>query len=61
MAAKKACRKCKVMVEGNKCPQCGGSDFTDSWKGRVYIIDADKSEIGKKIGAKQKGEYAIKV
>ena len=58
---KKACRKCKIPVEGTKCPVCQGSDFNENWKGRVYIIDAEKSEIAKKTNIKQKGEYAIKV
>ncbi|HLC55030.1 MAG TPA: transcription elongation factor subunit Spt4 [Candidatus Nanoarchaeia archaeon] len=59
--AKKACRKCKILVEGAKCTICQGTDFSENWKGRVYIIDAEKSEIAKKTGIKQKGEYAIKV
>ena len=58
--AKKVCRKCKIFVEGSECSICKGSDFTDNWKGRIYIVDANKSEIANKIGVKQKGEYAIK-
>ncbi|MDO8628437.1 MAG: transcription elongation factor subunit Spt4 [Nanoarchaeota archaeon] len=61
MAAKKACRKCKIIVEGNVCPMCKGTDFSDNWKGRLYIIDANKSDIAKKANITQKGEYAIKV
>ncbi|MEK6904331.1 MAG: transcription elongation factor subunit Spt4 [Nanoarchaeota archaeon] len=59
--AKKVCRKCRIFVEGSECPLCKGRDFSDNWKGRVYIIDVDKSEIAKKINIKAKGEYAIKV
>jgi DNA-directed RNA polymerase subunit E" len=58
---KKACKNCKIFVEGDECPVCKGSQFITNWKGRLYIIDANKSEIAKKIGAKVKGEYAIKV
>ncbi|MBW3005100.1 DNA-directed RNA polymerase subunit E'' [Candidatus Woesearchaeota archaeon] len=58
---KKACKSCKIFVEGDECPVCKGSQFITNWKGRLYIIDANKSEIAKKIGAKVKGEYAIKV
>ncbi len=58
---KKACKSCKIFVEGDECPVCKGSQFVTNWKGRLYIIDANKSEIAKKIGAKVKGEYAIKV
>jgi len=57
---KKACKKCKIFIDGNKCPLCDGNEFTESWKGRLYIIDAKNSEIAEKIGIKSKGEYAIK-
>lgn len=58
---KKACKSCKIFVEGDECPVCKGSQFVTNWKGRLYIIDANKSVIAQKIGAKVKGEYAIKV
>ncbi len=58
---KKVCKNCRIFVEGDKCPICQNSNFTDSWKGRLNIIDASKSLIAQKIGIKTKGEYAIKV
>lgn len=58
---KKVCRKCKIFVEGNECPLCHGNEFTESWQGRLYIIDTNKSDIADKIKIKVKGEYAIKV
>jgi DNA-directed RNA polymerase subunit E" len=58
---KKVCRKCKIMVEGNECPLCHNKELTESWQGRIYIIDVNKSEIAKKIKIDVKGEYAIKV
>lgn len=58
---KKACKKCKLFVEGNQCPICKGNDFTTNWKGRMYFMDVKKSEIAEKIGKEMKGEYAIKV
>lgn len=61
MAKKKACKKCKLFVEGNTCPGCGSANFSTSWQGRLYVTDVQKSEIAKKIGVKIKGEYAIKV
>ena len=57
---KKACIKCKIFVKGNECPICKGADFTTSWKGRIIIEDANKSEIAKNLNIKVKGEYAIK-
>jgi len=58
---KKVCEKCKLFVEKDVCPLCKGKQLTDRWKGRIYIIDAEKSEISKKLGINVKGEYAIKV
>ena len=60
MAKKKACRKCKLFVEGETCPNCKSDSFTTSWQGRLYIADV-KSMIAEKIDIKVKGEYAIKV
>ncbi|MCD4759672.1 DNA-directed RNA polymerase subunit E'' [archaeon] len=59
--AKKACKKCKLLVEGNVCPICKGNKFSDSWKGRLFIMDPEKSEIAKRVGLKVKGEYVIKI
>ncbi len=59
--AKKVCKKCKIFVEGPVCPLCKGNQFSDNWKGRMYIFDVSKSEIAKKIEVTEKGEYAIKV
>lgn len=59
--AKKVCRKCKIFVEGPTCQICKGNKFTDNWKGRLYVFDANKSEIGKNITIAVKGEYAIKI
>jgi len=61
MVKKKACKKCKLLVSGNECPLCKISSFANSWQGRLNILDANKSEIAKKLGIKVKGEYAIKV
>ena len=59
--SKKVCKKCKMMVEGNECPICKSNQFSTNFQGRVYILDANKSAIAKKIGNTVKGEYAIKV
>ena len=61
MAKKKVCKRCKLFVEEDTCPQCGTSSFTNSWQGRLYISDAEKSTIAEKVNIKLKGEYAIKV
>ena len=61
MTKKKACKKCKIFVEGEVCPICKGNEFVPNWKGRIHIIDHEKSEIAKKAGYTHDGEYAIKV
>ena len=58
---RKICKKCKIFVEGSECPICKENQFETSWKGRIAVLDPERSEIGKKIGIKDKGEYAIKV
>ena len=58
---KKVCKSCKIFVEGHQCPICKGNQFGESWQGRIFILDAGKSEIAKKLDINVKGEYAIKV
>ncbi len=55
---KKACLKCKILTEENACPKCGSSDLSESWRGRLIVID-EKSEIAQKLKL-GKGEFAIK-
>lgn len=58
---KQACKTCKRLLKGDECPICGKARITKDWKGRIYVIDANKSELAKKIGIKDAGEYAIRV
>lgn len=58
---KKACKKCKIFVEGGECPICKEGSFSTNWQGRLRVIDSNKSEIAKKIGITANAEYAIKV
>ena len=58
---RKACRKCRIFVKGTKCPLCNTEDLTTNWKGKIIIIDSNKSEVAKNLGIKSKGEYVIKV
>ncbi len=61
MAKEKVCKKCKVFVEGNVCPQCKGNQFTTVYQGKINILDANKSFIAKQMEIKEKGRYVIKV
>ncbi|MFH1209443.1 MAG: transcription elongation factor subunit Spt4 [archaeon] len=58
---RKVCKKCKIFVEKDICPICKGNQFNDNWKGRIIILNNEKSEIAKKIEIKHNGEYAIKI
>ncbi|MFO7710946.1 MAG: transcription elongation factor subunit Spt4 [Candidatus Woesearchaeota archaeon] len=60
MARKKACKKCKAFVSGEECPFCNNNTFSTTWKGRVYVFDAEKSEVAERMGFVKEGEYAIK-
>ena len=58
---KKACKECKIFVEEEKCPVIGKQKFSTNWQGRIFVTDAEHSEIGQKMGLPKQGEYAIKV
>jgi DNA-directed RNA polymerase subunit E" len=60
MAGKKACKSCKTLYEGDKCPKCASVEFTESWKGKVIILNPEKSEVAQKLKINEKGAYAIK-
>jgi len=59
--AVKACKRCKAIHESNKCPHCESDEFTDTFKGRVYILKPEESEVAKNLEVKQKGKFAIKL
>jgi len=57
----KACKKCRFIFEdGEKCPKCGSTSLTESWKGKIEVINPEKSEIAKQLKLTEKGVYAIK-
>ena len=56
----KACKICNTIYEGEKCPKCGSEESTDSFKGRIVILNPERSEIAEKLGVKNKGNFAIK-
>lgn len=61
MATEKACKACKAIFEGAKCPKCGSNEFTDSPKGKILILKPEESEIAKNLKLKEKGQFAIKI
>lgn len=59
--SRKICKNCKLFVTKDTCPLCKGHQFSDSFKGRVFIMNPEKSQVAKNMGLKAAGEYAIKV
>jgi len=60
MAGKdKACRKCKLLVKGSKCPICNGNDFSRSWKGVIFVKDPEGSEVAQLLEIKVPGRYCL--
>lgn len=60
MANKRACKICKMIYEGDKCPNCGSQEYSEEFKGRVMVLDSENSEVAKKLNIKKSGLYAIK-
>ncbi len=60
MPKEKACKICNAIYEGDKCPRCESKESTESFKGRIVVLDPEKSEIASKINIKSKGNFAIK-
>lgn len=60
MVKQKACKICNTIYEGDKCPKCESREFTDNFKGRIVLLNPEKSEIASKLNLKNKGNFAIK-
>jgi len=61
MAKDKACKTCKLIYYEDSCPSCGKKEVSETFKGRVEIIDKEKSKIGKELKINKNGFYAIKL
>ena len=62
MAVKeKACLNCKTIYFGDKCTNCWETPATETFKGRMHVFDAEKSEIAENLGINKNGEFAIKL
>lgn len=61
MSKEKACKGCKLIYEGDHCPSCGKKDVSDGFKGKIEIIDSEKSELAQHLKINKKGIYAIKL
>lgn len=61
MAKEKACKTCKLIYEGESCPNCGKKEVSENFKGKIVIVDPEKSELAKHLKITKKGLYAIKL
>jgi len=61
MASKeKSCLNCKTIYFGDKCPSCGETPASESFKGRIQVFDFEKSEMADRMKINKNGEFAIK-
>ncbi len=56
----KACTKCKLITNEERCPLCDGVTSTN-WSGLLIIVNPDKSNIATELGINTPGEYALRV
>ena len=56
----KSCLNCRAIYFGNKCPNCNETPASETFKGRIHIFDAKKSELAENMKINTKGEFAIK-
>ena len=60
MSKPKACKMCNTIHEEEKCPKCESKESTEGFKGRIVLLNPEKSEIAQKLNLKDKGNFAIK-
>jgi DNA-directed RNA polymerase subunit E" len=58
---KLACKICKKLVLGDRCPIHPDAKLAEAWKGKIIILDPNNSELAKKMNINDKGEYAIRI
>ena len=57
----KACKNCRTIFEGQKCAACGSVEFTESFKGKIVVLNPEQSEIAQKLKLNGKGTFAIRL
>jgi RNA polymerase subunit RPABC4/transcription elongation factor Spt4 len=61
MVKEKACLNCKKIYIGDKCPNCGGTPASDSFKGKIWVFNSKESELATNMKINSEGEFAIKI
>lgn len=57
----KACKVCRTIYEGAHCPACDSKESVSTFKGKIYIVNPEQSEIAGHIGIKKKGKFAVRL
>ena len=58
----KVCKSCRIVIaHGEKCPLCGSTDLTNKWSNYTIMLNAEKSELAKKLGIKVNSTFAITI
>jgi DNA-directed RNA polymerase subunit E" len=60
MAKQRACKVCNRIYEGEKCPDCSSEESIEGYKGRIVVLNNEKSELAQKLKLKGKGNFAFK-
>ena len=62
MADEKACKKCGMIIShGDTCPVCGSKELTNKWSSYIIVLNADKSDVAKKLNITINSTFAIDV
>jgi DNA-directed RNA polymerase subunit E" len=58
----KVCKLCRIIIlHGDKCPLCGSTELTTKWSNYAIILNADKSDLAKKLNIKVNSTFAITI
>ncbi len=57
----KACRNCRILVDGDVCPLCKSTALTKTWEGSIMLVNTEGSEVAAEIGVTTPGVYALKI
>ncbi|MEM3405980.1 MAG: transcription elongation factor subunit Spt4 [Candidatus Pacearchaeota archaeon] len=61
MAKEKACKVCKTIYEEERCPNCNNQEYSEDFKGKMIILNPEKSEVAKNLKITKRGNYTIKI
>ena len=58
----KACKNCRLIItHGDQCPLCNGTELTTKWSSYAIIVNAEKSDIAKKLNVTMNSTFALNI